>query len=98
MGHLGPKMVYSYNSRSAVRIVLQFCTMKGVKTDMEIVLIVVLRKSYSGQFGHFGSKIVRPHKCGSALRVFLILENKRGQEVYENFISRFSKKFSIGAI
>ena len=31
--------ILSHNSGSAVRIVLQFCTMKGAKKDMEIILM-----------------------------------------------------------
>ena len=38
MDHLVPRMVHPHNSESAVRIVLQFCTMKEVKRDMEIIL------------------------------------------------------------
>ena len=44
MGHLRPKMVHSHNSGSAVRIVLQCCTMKGAKQDMEIILMVFLKE------------------------------------------------------
>ena len=43
MGHfdLGYRMSVTscLNSGSAVRIVLQFCTMKGAKKDMEIILM-----------------------------------------------------------
>ena len=38
MGHLGPKIAHSHNSGSAVRIVLTFCTIKGIKRDMGIAL------------------------------------------------------------
>ena len=34
--YLGTKMVHPHNTGSTVRIVLQFCTMKGAKRDMEI--------------------------------------------------------------
>ena len=81
MGHLGPRMshpvsrqdVRSHNSGSAVRIVLQFCTMKGAKSDMEIILIVFLKEIllYSEQFGHFGTKMVWcPLHFESGLRFF----------------------------
>ena len=52
--------VRSHNSGSAVRIVLQFCTMKGTKRDMEITLMVFLKEIllYSEQFVHFGTKMV----------------------------------------
>ena len=63
--------ILSQNSGSAVRIVLQFCTMKGAKTDMEIILMVFLKEIllYSEQIVHFGTKIVwRPLHFESALR------------------------------
>ena len=53
MGHLRPKMVHSQNS--TVRIVLQGCTMKGAKRDME---------SYIN--GFFGLKIMCPYNFRSA--------------------------------
>ena len=37
---LGMKMAHSHNSGSAVRIVLQFCTIKGTKRYMKILLVV----------------------------------------------------------
>ena len=55
------------------------------------------KKSYSGQFGYFGPKIVCSYNFGSALKIFSILHNKRGQEVHENFIKCFlRKKFILG--
>ena len=65
--------VRSHNSGSAVRIVLQFCTMKGTKRDMEIILTVFLKEIllYSEQFGHFRTKTVWcPLHFESALRFF----------------------------
>ena len=44
MGHWGTGMVHLYYSGSAVRIVLQFCTVKGTKRDMEIILLFFLQK------------------------------------------------------
>ena len=44
MGHLGPRMARPDNSGSAARIVLHFFTMKEGKRDMEIILIVFLKK------------------------------------------------------
>ena len=70
MCHLGTKMVRPHNSGSAVRIVLQFCSIKGSKRFMKIILMVFLKKSYMGQFGHFDPKIVDPHNFGCALRFF----------------------------
>ena len=45
MGQLGPRMAHLYNSGSAVRTVLQFWKMKGDKRDMEIILMVLLKKN-----------------------------------------------------
>ena len=44
MGHLRPKMARPHNSESAIRIVLQYCTMKGAKRDMEIIIMVFLKR------------------------------------------------------
>ena len=54
MGHLGPRMshpvsrkdVRSHNSGLAVRIAFSIFTMKGAKRDIEIILMVFLKKSY----------------------------------------------------
>ena len=70
MGHLRPKMARPQNTGSAVKIVLQCCTMKGEKRDMEIILMVFLKKIYLGQFGHFTPKMVCPHNFGSASGFF----------------------------
>ena len=37
MSHLRSKMEHPHNCVSAVRIILQFCTMKGTERDMEII-------------------------------------------------------------
>ena len=72
----------------------EFCTMKGAKRVMEIILMVFLKKILFGAIGHFGSKMVRPHIFRSVLRffIFLILHNKRDQEIHENFIRCFLRK------
>ena len=36
--------ILPHNSGSALRIVLQFCTIKGPKRDMEIILMVFLKE------------------------------------------------------
>ena len=36
--------ILSHNSESAVRIVLQFCTVKGAKRDMEIILMAFVKQ------------------------------------------------------
>ena len=75
---LGAHTLFSYmwntlphKSGSAIRIVLQFCIVKAAKRDMEIILLVLWKKSYSEQFGHFLTKMVwRPLNSESALRIF----------------------------
>ena len=44
MGYYGSRMTHPHNSESAVRIVLQFCTMKATRREIEITLMVVLGK------------------------------------------------------
>ena len=44
MAQLRPKITCPHNSGSAVRIVLKYRKMKGAKRDMEIVLMVFLKK------------------------------------------------------
>ena len=63
---------------------------------MEIILIVFLKQSL-WQFGHFGPKMVRSHNFGATLSFFLILYNKRGQEVHEIVLVVFQEKISFGA-
>ena len=59
MDHLVTKRAHPHNSGSTVKIVLQFCTMKEAKRDIDIILTVFLKKkSYSRQFCHFGPKLV----------------------------------------
>ena len=53
----GPRMAHPHNSRSTVTIVLPFYTMKGVKRDMEIILMVFLKKDLiQGSFVIFPQK------------------------------------------
>ena len=47
--------------------------MEGAERDMEIILMVFLKKKkkiLSGQFGYFDSKMVRPRNVLSAPRFF----------------------------
>ena len=85
----------STHPHNGVKIALQFYRMKRAKWDMEIILIVFLKKSL-WQFGPFGPKMVRSHNFGSALSFFLILYNKRGQEVHEIVLVFFREKISFG--
>ena len=41
-------MAHPYNSGPTVSIALQFCTVKGAKKDMAIILMIFLKKSYLG--------------------------------------------------
>ena len=60
--------ILPHNSGSAVRIILQFCTMKGAMRDMEIILIVLLKEIL---FDKFGTKMVwYPLRFESVLRFF----------------------------
>ena len=92
MGHLRPKMVHPHHSGSAVRIVLQYCTMKGAKRDMEIILMVFLKKIF------WGNLVILAQKWCVLITLDLlegflkILDSERGKEVSENFISCFSRK------
>ena len=61
-------MAHPYNSGPTVSIALQFCTVKGAKKDMAIILMIFSKKSYLGRFGHFGPKMVRPYNFGYALK------------------------------
>ena len=81
MGHLGPKIAHSHNSGSAVRIVLTFCTIKGIKRDMEIALGNHI-SGFSEKKKKKKKKIIwgnmaHRHNFGSALSFFSILQNKR---------------------
>ena len=44
IGHLKPKMAHPHNPGSAVGIVLQCCAVKGASRDIEVVLMVFLKK------------------------------------------------------
>ena len=70
MGHLGLKMGHPHNSGFTINIVLQFCTMKEVKRDMEIIVIVFLKKKLFGTIWSFGPKMGSPHNFGSGLGFF----------------------------
>ena len=44
MSYYGFRMTHPHNSESAVKIVLQFCTMKATRKEIKITLMVVLEK------------------------------------------------------
>ena len=52
MSHSGPKMVHHHNSGSAAMIVL-YCTMRGAKREMEIIVMVFLEKILLGAIWSF---------------------------------------------
>ena len=85
-------MAHPDNSGSALRFVFKFCTMKGANKYMEIIF---KKKTYSGKLGHFGPKMVRPYNFGSPLRYIFYFAQQKGQEVHENCISCFSRKYLI---
>ena len=86
-----------HNSGSAVRIILQFCTMKGAKRDMEIILMVFLKEIllYSQQFGHFGTKMVWCLFTLNLLSGFLLILLKKGTKRYMKFFLVFFKEKSL---
>ena len=100
MGHLGSRMshpvsrqdVRSHNSGSAVRIVLQFCTMKGAKRDMGIILMVFLKEILFRAIWSFWNKngMVSSSLWICSQIFLLILLNKR--DLHENFNSCFLRK------
>ena len=73
-----------------------FAQWKGAKKKMEIILMVFLEKDpIQGSFVILVQKwyvIITFWICS---QVFLILQNKRGQGLHENFISFFAKKFHL---
>ena len=73
-----------------------FAQWKGAKKNMEIILMVFLEKDpIQGSFVILTQKwyvIITFWICS---QVFLILQNKRGQGLHENFIRFFAKKFHL---
>ena len=73
-----------------------FAQWKGAKKNMEIILMAFLEKDpIQGSFVILAQKwyvIITFWICS---QVFLILQNKRGQGLHENFISFFAKKFHL---
>ena len=66
--------ILSHKSGSAVRIVFQFYTMKGVKRDRNNINGFFWKKSYciQEQFGYFGTKMLWcPLHFESTLRFFI---------------------------
>ena len=100
MGHLGPKIAHSHNSGSAVRIVLTFCTIKGIKRDMGIAL--------GNHISGFSEKKKKKKKLfGAIWHIVITLDllsvsfqfcRTKGQKVHGSFISYFSRKNVIWAI
>ena len=97
MDYFGSRMAHSHKSRSVVKIVLQFCTMKAAKRDMEIILMVFLKKIWkydSGQLGLSGPKMVRPHNFGLALQISFFLEKSYSAQ-FDLFRSFFTVSLDV---
>ena len=92
MGHLEPKMACLDNSGSAVRIALQFCTMERAKRDMETILMVFQKNLIWGNLVILTQKWYILITLDLLSVFFLILHNKRVQEVHENFVRYFLRK------
>ena len=73
---------------------------KGQQVDESNNNGLYQRFFFSRQMGYFGPENgAYPHNSESALRFLTkILQNERGSQVHENFISYFSKKKLFGAI
>ena len=86
MGHLGPRMAHPHNSGSAVSIVLQFFE-RGQERHENYF------NGFSEKNFIEGNSIILVQKWYFVITLdllsgfFLILHNKKGQEVHENFIS-----------
>ena len=57
-------------------------------------MVCTKKKFVHGKWAILGLIMAHPHNSGLALRMFffLILQNERGQEVHEHFISCFLRK------
>ena len=75
---LGPKIVHSHNCRfahphnsgSTRRILFTFCTIKGSKRQMRMIVIIFQNK-IGGKWTILGPKIVHCYNSGSAVKKFL---------------------------
>ena len=68
---LVPKIVHCHNSGSAVRIFLNFFTMKRTNRKMKMITMVFTKKKFSEQVDHFGPQNgADPLNSVSALRFF----------------------------
>ena len=86
--------MHAHNPGFTLTISLKVATIKA-KSYIKVILVgFFLKKSYSGQLGHFGPKNATLHyyNSGSAINIFLILHNQRGEEVHQNYMIGFSKK------
>ena len=50
---LDPKVVHPHDSRSAGRIFINFCTMKGANRQMRMILIIFIKKYLFEAYGPF---------------------------------------------
>ena len=81
---LGTKIALVQNPGSILRIFLKFCTMKKAKKNMELILMVFLKKKKSqlGQMDYFDLKMTCSHNSGSTLKIFLKFCKMKGVKRY----------------
>ena len=89
-------MAHRHNFGPIVRVALQFYTMKGAKRDMEIILMVFLKKNLIQ-----GNLVILAQKWNVVITLDLLSgffnKHNRGQEVHKNFIScSLRKKSPLG--
>ena len=65
------KWVPSHNSEFTLRVVFMFCTRKGAKRYMKIILFFFQKKFCRGKWVILGPKVMHPCNSGSALTIFL---------------------------
>ena len=76
-------MMHARNFGSSLTTFLKFCTMKDIKSYMEIILKTLI----------LGTKMVHPHNSGSTLRIFLKFCTVKGTKRYMKIsLTIFPKK------
>ena len=73
---MGLRIAYPHNTGSAGRILLKFCTIKGAKGRM--ILIISPKKIVWGKWTILGPKMAHPHNSGSAVRFFFNFAQRKG--------------------
>ena len=96
MNHLGPKNDASHNSGFALKNFLNFFTLKRVNRQMKVIIMVCTKKIMFLTNGPFWAQ--KWHiliTLDQLEEIFKILQNKKGQDLHENFINCFLRKISI---